>query len=271
MPDDRRPSLRAALLGAALLGAAPGAAHAQARPDHPFRADLSASGGWVSGNVGQAQATAAAHLSHSAERIGYDLLASSFRLWIRPEPQAPLIRVGDTLAVSALPFWYLGDLPYLLGVARYEHSQLRGVDARVNAGASAGVAPVRQEDRLLRISLGAQVEHTRFAGADLDPAWAGSGASRTVPRAALQSNGWIRRPGKRTSARYVGGLWVHPALPRDLRAYLDASADLTLVGAVSLRASANLLHDTVVPAGVQPTDLRATLGLAWKTPAPSAP
>ena len=40
-------------------------AAAQARPDHPFRADLSASGGWVSGNVGQAQATAAARVARA--------------------------------------------------------------------------------------------------------------------------------------------------------------------------------------------------------------
>jgi hypothetical protein len=255
----------------AIFALRPLQAAAQARPDHPFRADLSASGGWVSGNVGQAQATAAAHLSHSAERLGYDLLGSTFRLWIRPAPAAPLIQVGDTLAVSALPFWYLGERPYLLGVARYEHSQLRGVGARVNGGASVGVAPVRREDRLLRVSLGAQVEHTQFDRADLDPAWVEDGAARTVPRAALQSNGWLRLPGKRVSARYVGGLWVHPALPRDLRAYLDASTDLTLVGAVSLRASVNVLHDSVVPAGVQPTDLRANLGLAYKTPAPTGP
>ena len=73
------------------------------------------------------------------------------------------------------------------------------------------------------------------------------------------------------SARYVGGLWVHPALPRDLRAYLDASTDLTLIGSLSLRASVNVLHDSVVPAGVQPTDLRVNLGLAYKTPAPTGP
>ena len=63
-------------------------------------------GSYVTGNVGQATATADVRLSYSAEQLGYDVLGNAFRLWIRPAPDAEMIRIGDTLAVTALPFWY---------------------------------------------------------------------------------------------------------------------------------------------------------------------
>jgi adenylosuccinate synthase len=54
----------------------------------------------------------------------------------------PYLRVGDDLAAMALPFYYVGEKTYVLGVARAERSQLRGVNSRLNAGAGFGVAPV---------------------------------------------------------------------------------------------------------------------------------
>lgn len=270
-------SLAHALVVAAAFLLSP-LAHAQARPDNPFRSSVTLGGLYMAGNVGQATANADIRLSHSDKTWGYDGLASAFRLWIRPAPDAELIRVGDTLALTALPFWYLADRWFVLGTARYEHSALRGLAGRTNGGAGIGFAPVREEDKLLRVALGAQLEHSRFAEANLAPGWVEDGPERLVGRAALQSNGWLRVKRSRVSLRYVGGLFVNPVDPRDLRGFVDGSASVEVARQLALRVGGSLLHDTVVPAGIQPTDLRVTAGLSWKRPArpeepppPSAP
>lgn len=263
--------LRAALLVlAATLALAPGDAYAQAR-EKPFRADVSAAGGLVTGNLGQAQATANAHLSHSAERLGYDVVGAAFRLWIRPAPGADMIRVGDTLSVMALPFWYLGEKPFLMGTGRYEYSQLRGIDGRLNGGASIGIAPLREEDRLIRISIGAQVESTRFVSAQLAPQWVADTDQRLVSRAVFQTNGWFRLERSRFSVRWVGSAFVNPAEVRDVRAFLDTSLNARLVGQFSARLGVVVLHDVVRPEGVQPTDMRTNVGLGWNFPKPERP
>ncbi len=241
--------------------------HAQARPDNPFRSSVSLGGLYMAGNVGQATANADIRLSHSDETWGYDGLASAFRLWIRPTPDAEFIRVGDTLALTALPFWYAAERWFLLGTARYERSALRGLEGRANGGAGVGFAPVRKEDRLLRVALGAQLEHARFAEADLAPGGVEDEPERLVGRATLQSNGWLRVKRSRLSLRYVGGLFANPAQPRDLRGFLDGSASVEVARQLALRIGGSLLHDTVVPAGIQPTDLRVTAGLSWTRPA----
>ena len=61
---------------------------------------------------------------------------------------------------------------------------------------------------------------------------------------------------------------VNPVSPRDIRGLFVGSGDLRIARTIALRVSIDVLHDTVVPVGVQPTDLRTTLGLAWKTPSP---
>ena len=172
------------------------------------------------------------------------------------------------MSLTALPFYYLGEKPFLLGTARYEHSQLRGVSGRLNAGAGIGVAPVRQEERLLRVALGAQVERTAYAMPALSPEWVDDADTRLIPRVTLQSNGWARLPDTRLSGRYVGGLFVNPTAPADLRWFLDASGDVRISGQWSVRVAFNGLHDAVNPEGVLPTDLRTTAGLAWSTPPP---
>ena len=168
-------------------------AHA-ADNDAPFRSSAAATGSFVSGNLSQAQAMGSLNLSKSADKAGFDVLGSAFRMWIRPAPDAPFVRIGDTLAATALPFYYLGEKPFLLGFVRYERSQLRGVTARVNGGPSIGITPIRKTERLMRISLGAQVEQTWYASPDLQPDWVADAPDRLVPRAALLSNGWARIP-----------------------------------------------------------------------------
>ena len=240
-------------------------AHA-ADNDAPFRSSAAATGSFVSGNLSQAQAMGSLNLSKSADRAGFDVLGSAFRMWIRPAPDAPFVRIGDTLAATALPFYYLGEKPFVLGFVRYERSQLRGLTGRINGGPSIGITPVRKAERLMRISLGAQVEQTWYASPDLQPDWVADAPDRLVPRAALLSNGWARIPDSRWSGRYVGGLFVNPLLPTDLRWFLDASSDLQIAGPLALRVSVNVLHDAVNPGAVLPTDLRTTAGLSWSTP-----
>ena len=251
----------------ALLMSAP--ALAQDRGDAPPRLDVSVAGSSFTGNLRQAQVQGQLRLSDSGARAGYDVLGSAFRLWVVPAPGAPYLRVGDDLSAMALPFYYLGDKPYVMGVARAERSQLRGVDSRLNAGAGMGIAPVRRADRLLRVAVGVQVERTAFAGPALEPSWAPPDNPTVVPRAVVQGNGWFKVPKSRVSGRFVGSALVNPLEPRDWRALLDASGDVRVAGPLSVRLSGILSHDTVRTAGVQPTDIRTTLGLAWSSPAPS--
>ena len=110
------------------------------------------------------------------------------------------------------------------------------------------------------------MEQTWYASPDLQPDWVPDAPDRLVPRAALLSNGWARIPRSRWSGRYVGGLFVNPLLPTDLRWFLDASSDLQIAGPLALRVSVNVLHDAVNPGAVLPTDLRTTAGLSWSTP-----
>jgi hypothetical protein len=159
-----RPGLAAGALALALGAAAP--AHAQDRGAQPTRFDLSATGTLLAGNVRQALVQGRAHLSRSTARGGYDAIGTAFRLWVRPLPGDPLLRVGDDLSLMALPFVYLGEKPYVLGTARAERTAIRGVDGRLNGGLAAGLAPVRRADRLLRVAVGAQAEATAFAAAD---------------------------------------------------------------------------------------------------------
>ena len=239
-------------------------ASAQERKE-PFRATASATGSYASGNLGQAQVVAMLNLSKSTRKSGYDLIGSAFRMWLRPIPDEPLLRIGDTAAVTALPFWYLGDKPVVLGTVRYEHSQLRGVSGRLNGGAALGLAPVRQEEKLWRVALGAQVERTGYAVPELTPSWVENTDTRLVPRVTLQSNGWMRVSDTRVSGRYVGGLFVNPTNVADIRWFLDASADVKIARQWSFRLAFNGLHDAVNPVGVLPTDLRTTAGIAWST------
>ncbi len=259
--------LRAVYLCLLILLAVP--ARAQDRGAQPTRFDISATGTHIAGNVRQTLMQSQAHLSRSTARSGYDVQASAFRLWIRPAPGADAVRVGDDLAVAALPFLYLGEKPFLLGTARFERSVLRQVDDRVNAGIAVGLAPVRREDRLLRVALGAHVERTSYADAALEPSWVEDAAQRTVPRIALQGNGWSRRSKSPVSGRFTGAWMVNPTMWRDMRGQLDAAVDVRLVQTFSVRLSGSVIHDTVVPASVQPTDLRTTIGLAWSAPRPA--
>jgi hypothetical protein len=257
------------VMGAMLALLASGVGLAQDRGDAPPRLDVSVSGSSFCGNLSQAQVQGQLRLSDSDARRGYDVLGSAFRLWVVPAPGASYLRVGDDLSAMALPFVYLGEKPYVMGVARAERSQLRGVDSRLNAGAGIGIAPVRRPDRLVRVAVAAQVERTAFAGPTLEPGWADPANPQVVPRAVVQGNGWFKVPKSRVSGRFVGSALVNPLEPRDWRALLDASGDLRVVGPLSMRLSAILSHDTVRSVGVRPTDVRATLGLAWSSPPPT--
>ena len=68
----------------------------------------------------------------------------------------------------ALPFHYIGEKPYVLGLARLERIGLRQIEHRMNGGMGMGVAPIREHNRLVRIAVGGLVERTEY----LDPSWA---------------------------------------------------------------------------------------------------
>lgn len=242
------------------------AAHAQDRGEQPWRADISASGNYFSGNLSQIQALGRAHLSYSGAQLGGDLLATGFRLWMRPAPGEDYLRVGDDLGLSLVPFYYLKPRFYLMGFGRYERSQLRQLDARYNAGAGPGFAPVRRPDFLIRAALLGHIEHARYPTSDLTLDQ--EGPTRTVPRVAIQSNGWMRRKDSPLTLRYVATGMVNPVDLADARLILDASLDLKVKGGFSTRATWLTTWDTVVPEGVQPADIRATLGLAWQSQRP---
>ena len=63
-------------------------------------------------------------------------------------------------------------------------------------------------------------------------------------------------------------LMVNPEAFKDLRAQLNAGVDVKLTRAMSIRLAGNLVHESVVPMGLETTDFRSTIGLAWKTPRP---
>jgi len=244
-----------------------GDAHAQDRGEQPTRVDLSVTGGYISGNLHQAQLQSRLHLSHSTATSGVDLIGSAFRLWRPLTPDARLEKVGDDQSLLALPFYYLGKRPYLLGLARVERAGLRMMENRMNGGAGIGLAPVREVNRLIRFAAGAQLERTEYASELMSPEWAGSGSTRTTPRLFTVGNGWFRPQGSPIGGFFVGAFLVNPAEMRDLRGRLDAGVDFQLSKTLSTRLAVNIVHESVVPAGLKTTDLRSTVGFAWKSPA----
>ncbi len=249
-------------------------AAAQDRGDQPWRTDISMTGNLFSGNLRQVQALGRVHLSRSGARAGGDLVATGFRVWMQPEPGATYVRVGDDLSATLVPFVYLRPGPsrdgaggaYAQGFAGYADSLSRKLDARVNVGGAIGFAPVRTENVLVRASLGGQVEHARYPTDRFNVDVGQEGASRTVPRVVLSSNGWYRVKGTPVSMRYLGHAMLDPRTPHDNRQFLDAGVDVRITGGWSSRLSVLYTRDSVVPEGIGPTDLRASFGVAYATP-----
>ena len=258
--------LRSIALILALAATHNGTAHAQDRGDNPTRIDLSATGGFISGNLRQAQAQTRMHLSQSTKTAGFDLIGSAFRLWRPPEPTANLEQIGDDQSLLALPFYYFGERPYLLGLAQLERSGLRQIENRMSGGAAVGMAPIRENDRLVRLAIGALMESTSYATDELSPDWVPNANPRVAPRAFLVGNGWFRPKRSPVGGFFVGTLLVNPTEPKDTRGKLDAGIDVKLSRAVSVRLAMNLVHESVTPTGLLSTDLRSTVGLAWKSP-----
>jgi hypothetical protein len=245
-------------------------ARAQDRGERPWRADLSVTGNYFAGSFQQLQLLGRAFVSYSAERGGNDLLLSGLQVWQRSDG-APFVRVADDLVVSDIPFYYVHPKVYMHGFARFARSSARLVDARVSAGGGVGVTPIRTESVLFRASLGAQVEHARFADDAFNLDVAHDGGVRTVPRLVLFSNGWYRVKGTPVSLRYLGDAMLDPRDPRDNRQFLDAGLDVKLgASGWSARTSALWTRDSVVPEGVSPSELRAGVGFAYTTPAAKA-
>lgn len=263
------PKLMAAMI-ILVIQVIPRSSEAQDRGDQPTKVDLSASGGYLAGNIRQAQVQGRVHLSRSTADSGFDLIGSVFRFWVRPEPGDAFIEVGNTQSLIALPFLYLGKRPYVLGIARVEHTGLRLLDSRINAGAAFGIAPIREEDRLLRIAIGGQFERTKFNSNSLAPNWVPDEAIRVSPRVAMTGNGWYRPKGSPVGGYFVGSLMVNPVEVRDLRGVLDLGVDFHLTQTLSIRTSIAVTHETVVHDGIEPTDLRSMVGLSWKAPKPAA-
>ena len=260
---------RAVALLTALL--TPGVAAAQDRGERPWRADVSMTGNLFSGNLRQVQALGRVHVSRSGARAGGDFVATGFRVWMQPQEGAPYVRVGDDLSATLVPFVYVrppsaGVGVYLQGFAGYADSLSRQLDARVNVGGAVGLAPVRTENVLVRASLGAQVEHARYPTEAFNVDVGQEGASRTVPRVVISSNGWYRVKGTPLSMRYLGHAMVDPGAVRDNRQFLDAGVDLRVAEGWSTRLSVLYTRDSVVPTGIRPADLRAGIGVAYSTP-----
>ena len=239
---------------------------AQDRGENPTRIDLSATGGYIGGNLHQAQLQGRLHLSRSTKTNGFDLIGSAFRLWRPLESGGKIEQVGDDQSLLALPFHYLGEKPYVLGLARIERIGLRQIERRINGGVGVGLAPIREENRLVRLALGGLFESSLYDNDALEPTWATGNNPRSIPRAFLVSNGWFRPKKSKFGGFYVGILMVDPSEPRDVRGQIDAGLDVKVTRSVSIRLAANVVHETVVPVGLLRSDLRSTVGFSWKTP-----
>lgn len=243
-------------------------AFAQDRGEFPTQVDVAITGGYITGNIEQAQLQGRLHLSRSTKTSGFDLIGSAFRLWRPTQPGGSLEQVGDDLSLLALPFYYFSERAYVLGLGRLERIGLRRIENRLNGGMGVGIAPVRQRQKLVRVALGGLFENADFGDEILESRWASSGDPRRVTRMFLVSNGWIRPSKSPLSGFFVAMLMVNPEEFKDLRAQLDAGVDVKLTRAMSIRLAGNLVHESVVPMGLETTDFRSTIGLAWKTPRP---
>ena len=260
LPD----ALLAALAVLAVL-LSPDAA-AQDRGDDPWRGGLSIAGSYNAGNLDQMQLMARGNLSYSGEKAGNDLIVNGFRFWLKYDDAEPFTRLGDDLAVTEAPFYYFRPKLYLQGIGRYESSQLHQLDHRVSAGGGVGYTPVRREELLMRASLGVQYEHARYPGDDFRLDVTHDDGSRTVPRVALNSNGWFQVAGSPVGFRYLGYFLVNPLDPKDLRLSLDASAVLTITRVFSAQLTATYGYNAVVLDEVDPQDLRVTTGITLSVP-----
>jgi len=256
------------LLTALFLATLTAPAAAQDRGDAPWRGNLSVSGNYNTGNLDQAQLLLRGHLSYSAEKAGNDLILNGFRFWLKYADGEPLTRIGDDLAVTDAPFYYFHPKFYLQGLGRYESSQLHQLDHRINAGGGVGFTPVRREDVLMRVSVGAQYEHARYPGEDFRLDIGHDGGNRTVPRVSINSNGWFQLADSPVSLRYLGYFMVNPLEPRDLRASLDTSANLRVSRVFSAALTATYGYNAVVLDAVDPQDFRVTAGVTLNTPPP---
>ncbi len=244
----------------------PQRAAAQDRGDTPMKYDVSVGGAYMAGNLHQAELYSSLRVSRSTKTSGFDLIGSIFQFWSALEAGGALTRLSNEQSLMALPFYYLADRPYLLGVARVERSGLNSIDSRLNAGAGLGIAPVRETNQLLRVAVGGQVERTQYSTDTLTPDWANGINPRVVPRVFVVSNGWLSIPNSPISGFFVGSFLMNPSDFRDVRGHLDSGLDVQISRAMSLRLGLDLTHQSVVPAGRLNTDLRSTVGLSWKTP-----
>lgn len=233
-----------------------------------FRAQIGVEGAWFAGNLNQIQLGVNGIVSNNGSRVGQDLVLSAYQLWMQPAGAPPFVQVGDDLTVSELPYIYLSERIYALGLAHYSTSQLRQLDHRVMGGASIGYAPVRLPEFLVRAGIGAFFEYSLYPGEDFSIDVSHQGSARAVPRLGLNSNGWYRPKGSAFSGRYLAWFFVNPLDPRDYRYNLDISGNLRVAGPVSVRVASNLSGSTVVLDSVAPFDARTTVGIALSWPAP---
>ena len=240
---------------------------AQDRGELPTQVDVAITGGYITGNIEQAQLQGRLHLSRSTKTSGFDLIGSAFRLW-RPTQPGALEQVGDDLSLLALPFYYFSERAYVLGLGRLERIGLRRIENRLNGGMGVGIAPVRQRQKpcgLQVVSLKTQTLVTRYLSLG------GHQAVLHVESPHVLGEQWMDKTEQiALSGFFVAMLMVNPAEFKDLRAQLDVGVDVKLTRAMSVRLAGNLVHESVVPMGLETTDFRSMLGLAWKTPRPGS-
>ena len=212
---------------------------------------LSAGATALYGNVEQVSVNLSGHHGVTSEKLGNDVVVNGFRLWFGGDED--LRRVGDDWYSAAMPFVYVKPKVYVAGLVRYDSSQLHQLNHRVVGGAGVGWAPVRRTDMLIRTSVGA------YGQMDV----LGTGSTPMGPRLGVLSNGWVRLNESPVAWRYVAWVFTDPTDDWTLRGDLDTSLEVKLFGPLTLRLGVVASYDPTLPDGVEPVDLRGTVGLGF--------
>ena len=93
-------------------------------PETYSRLKLSVGGYFYSGKVNQLQGNFQGHYGLSSPDKGLDFLFNGFRLWTKADQATDYEVTGDDLFGTLVPFYYLGDQVYVLGLGRFESSRV---------------------------------------------------------------------------------------------------------------------------------------------------
>ena len=244
---------------------------AQEQISQPLRVNVNLGGMIISGNLNQVMLNGGGMVSYSQPRYGNDFIFNGYRMWTRLPASDGLVKIGDDLNLTTIPYRYLSKKHYVVGLLGYASSQLHQVEHRVLGGIGIGYAPWRQKHHLVRMALGGFFEHTQFPGDTFSIDVVHDGNTRSVPRIGLMSNGWYRIKKSPISLRYIAWLYVHPLQPEDFRVRVNTNINIRIADPLSLRFSCTYEQSSVVMEGVSPFDLRSNIGLAFSYPPKGPP